>query len=179
MSALPSKYAWLADEPGPQILREALACYGVAEFKGDANNPVIIEWAKEVGGWIGQWYEEDAVPWCGLAMAVWAKRAKFPFNQKALAAREWVNWGQPAKMPMLGDVLIFGREGGGHVGLYVGEDHEAYHVLGGNQADAVNITRILKSRLIEARRCKWRVYQPASVRRIILSASGQLSTNEA
>jgi cell wall-associated NlpC family hydrolase len=36
---------------------------------------------------------------------------------------------------MLGDVLVFRRGGGGHVALYVGEDEEAFHVLGGNQAD--------------------------------------------
>lgn len=174
----PSQYRWLLDEPGPKILKEALNCYGVAEFKGDANNPVIIEWAKEVGGWIGSWYVEDSVPWCGLFMAVCAKRAGFPFNQKALAAKEWVNWGQPAPVPMLGDVLVFTRNGGGHVGLYVGEDHEAFHVLGGNQSDAVNVTRILKSRLLTARRCAWKIAQPENVRRIALAASGTVSENE-
>ena len=179
MSALPNKYQWLASEPGPAILREALACYGVAEFKGGANNPVIIEWAKEVGGWIGDWYVQDSVPWCGLFIAVCAHRAGFPFNQKALSAREWASWGNKSNRPMLGDVLVFARDGGGHVGLYVGEDADCFHVLGGNQADAVNITRIKKSRAVAVRRCPWRVSQPANVRQISLSATGAVSTNEA
>lgn len=176
---VPAQYAWLAAEPAPRILKEALNCYGVSEFKGDANNPVIIEWAKEVGGWIGDWYTEDSVPWCGLFMAVCAKRAGFPFNQKALSAREWVSWGKPAGQPMLGDVLVFQRSGGGHVGIYVGEDDDCYHVLGGNQSDAVNIMRIAKVRHIASRRCDWKVAQPDNVRRIFLKPDGEVSEDEA
>ncbi len=79
---------------------------------------------------------------------------------------------------MLGDVLIFARNGGGHVGLYAGEDDDAWHTLGGNQSDAVNIKRIAKGRLYAARRPAYRA-QPANVRRIRLAANGVLSANEA
>jgi hypothetical protein len=41
-------------------------------------------------------------------------------------------------------VLVFERPGGGHVGYYFGEDATAYHVLGGNQGDAVTIARIAR-----------------------------------
>ena len=50
-----------------------------------------------------------------------------------------------------GLILVFGREGGGHVGFHVGEDDHAYHAIGGNQSNSVCITRIAKSRLIAAR----------------------------
>lgn len=176
---LPKEYAWLNSEPGPAILKEALLWHGTLELPGEASNPVIIEWAKEVGGWIGSWYEQDSIPWCGLFMAMCAKRAGFPFNQKALSALEWAGWGNPAPAPMLGDVLVFKRPGGGHVGLYVGEDAQAFHVLGGNQSDKVCITRIVKNRLYAARRCAWKIAQPANVRRVILAATGALSVNEA
>jgi hypothetical protein len=81
-------------------------------------------------------------------------------------------------MPMLGDVLVFVRNGGGHVGLYVGEDETAFHVLGGNQSDAVNIKRIAKRRLYAAR---WPTYraEPVNVRQIPLAPNGALSANEA
>lgn len=153
--------------------------HGTLELPGEANNPVIIEWAKEVGGWIGSWYQQDSVPWCGLFMAMVAKRAKFPFTQKALSALEWLRWGRPVDQAMLGDVLVFKRTGGGHVGLYVGEDDDAYHVLGGNQSDSVCITRIDKTRCVGIRRCIWKVAQPENVRPVMLAASGVLSENEA
>lgn len=176
---IPKQYSYLQSPSMPRIVREALALYGVKEVAGEKNNPVILAWADEIGGWIGEWYDKDSIPWCGLFVAVCAKRAGFPFNQKALSAKEWANWGQVSKTPMIGDVLVFTRDGGGHVGLYVGEDDEAYHVLGGNQSDMVNITRIAKNRLYTARRCIWKSAQPASVKRMIVTGGGGLSKNEA
>jgi uncharacterized protein (TIGR02594 family) len=118
--------------------------------------------------------------WCGLLMALCAKRAGFPFNQKALSAKEWVNWGVHRKgEPMLGDVLVFGRKGGGHVGLYVGEDKDTFFVLGGNQSDQVCITRIAKNRLMATKHCDWRFKEAKNIRRIFLSPEGEISHNEA
>jgi hypothetical protein len=80
---------------------------------------------------------------------------------------------------MLGDILTFKRNGGGHVGFYVGEDKECFHVLGGNQGNQMCVSRIAKARLHKARRTAWKVAQPKSVRKIQLSSSGVISTNEA
>ena len=80
---------------------------------------------------------------------------------------------------MLGDVLTFKRDGGGHVGIYVGEDRTHYHVLGGNQSNQVNVMRIAKTRLHQARRTKWKIAQPANVRVVNLSSQGIISQNEA
>ncbi|OYV04060.1 MAG: TIGR02594 family protein, partial [Verrucomicrobiales bacterium VVV1] len=100
-----------------------------------------------------------------------------------LGARNWLAFGVLQQKPSLGDVLVFwrGASGGfnGHVGLYVGEDAQAFHVLGGNQSDRVMIKRIAKNRLLGARRCPWRINQPAAVRPVVLAANGALSTNEA
>jgi cell wall-associated NlpC family hydrolase len=79
---------------------------------------------------------------------------------------------------MLGDVLVFTRKGGGHVGIYVGQDKSCYHVLGGNQGDRVSIVRIEKTRCIGVRRTKWKISQPKNVRIIFLPDSGNTSTNE-
>ena len=95
-----------------------------------------------------------------------------------LWALNWGNFGVHTKQPMLGDVLVFIRNGGGHVGLYVGEDAEAYHVLGGNQSDSVCFTRIAKARLYTARRPEYNL-QPANVRVVTLAKSGAVSVNEA
>lgn len=180
MESLPPSYAWLVQEPAPRILLEALKLYGTKELNGAANNPVITAWAVEVGGWIAEFYKEDEIPWCGLFIAVCAKRAGYPFTQKALAAKEWINWGSPVLMnePMLGDVVIFTRKQGGHVGLYVGEDHGAYHVLGGNQGDEVSITRINRDRFFACKRSSFAIGQPKNIRKVQLTPSGKLSEDE-
>lgn len=181
MADLPSAYAWLSKEGAPRILVEALKLYGTRETAGPKSNADILQWAQEIGGWIADFYKEDEIPWCGLFIAICALRAGYPFNQKALGAKEWVNWGQqsPGNNPELGDVVIFTRKGGGHVGLYVGEDAEAYHVLGGNQSDEVNIARLSKDRFFAARRTAFRIGPPANIRRVFLNPSGRMSENEA
>lgn len=176
---LPEKYKWLSKEEAPKILIEALKSYNIREVPGTGNNPVIMQWAKSLAI---PWYTADSIPWCGLSMGIWARDAGYPFDKnKLLAAKSWLSWGNEV-IPgdeSLGDVLIFGREGGGHVGLYVGEDSKAFHVLGGNQSDYTGFTRILKSRLLGARRSPFKKGQPANVRKVYLSESREISKNEA
>ncbi len=173
---LPTAYAWLLVEPAPRMLIEGLKLHGLVEVPGVKNNPIIMGWAEEVG--TGLAYSADAVPWCGLFMAVVAKRAGKPIPEKPLWALNWGKWGQDGGQPELGDVLVFVRPGGGHVGLYVGEDEDAYHVLGGNQGDRVSIARVWKDRLRACRQL-YEVGKPRTIRPVILVASGALSENEA
>ncbi len=177
--ALPREYQYLADEKHPRLLVEALKYYGVREVAGSGNNPIILDWAKDVGGWIGEYYTKDETPWCGLFVAKVCKDAGLPYNQRALTALSWAGWGVKTSIPMLGDVLTFTRPGGGHVGFYVGEDIKHYHVYGGNQQDCVGITKIEKRRLYEARRTKWRWRQPDNIRRVWMDMSDRnISFNE-
>ncbi len=182
MTALTPAYAWLADEPAPRMLVEGLTTFGVMERPGTANNPVIMGWARFVDvPEISAAFTSDAVAWCGLWMAYVAKKAGKPVNTNSLWARSWLRWGDKVQVSeaKLGDVLVFARGAtSGHVGLYVGEDDSAYHVLGGNQSDAVTITRIAKDRLLGVRNSYARA-QPPNCRRIVLKASGEVSTNEA
>ncbi|MCK1543423.1 TIGR02594 family protein [Bradyrhizobium sp. 179] len=173
---LPAAYAWLVNEPGPKMLIEMLKIYGTLETPGSRDNPTILAWAKEIG--VEKDYVHDSIPWCGLAMGVVAKRAGKEFPKTPLWALSWAEFGTKQPHPMLGDVLVFKRDGGGHVTLYVGEDESAYHCIGGNQSDQVNVTRIGKSRLYAARRAPMTV-PPANLRVVHLSGSGKLSTNEA
>jgi uncharacterized protein (TIGR02594 family) len=173
------QYRWLLNETGPRILKEALSLYGTEEFKGEANNPVILMWSKELRDHVGIEYKADATPWCGLFMGVVAKRAGYEPPFLCIRAKEWLKFGNLARTPMLGDVLVFERKGGGHVGLYVGENNHYYYVLGGNQRDRVCIVKMDKVRCIGARRCPWRIGQPSNVRKIILDLNGHISYNEA
>lgn len=190
---LPARWAFLAQEPGPRLLQEALRLYGTLEAPGAPDNPTIIAWADEVArtcpgayaAWASDFYNDDGIPWCGLFMAVICARSalgrveRFPVR-KYLAALAWADWGVPIPKSeaALGDVLVFVRSGGGHVALYVGEDDNAVHCLGGNQSDAVTITSIAKARLYAVRRPPYQA-QPANVRKIRMTATGPLSTDEA
>lgn len=174
----PAPYTDLDKETGPKMLVEGRPLIGILEAPGKANNPTLLGWAEEVG--LKSIYSADSIAWCGLFMAVVAHRAGKTLPVAPLWARNWGQFGVFVKPQdaMLGDVLVFARGDGGHVGMYVGEDPFAFHVLGGNQRDSVCITRMERSRLITARRPVY-THQPANVRRILRAASGKLSTNEA
>lgn len=94
-------------------------------------------------------------------------------------AKSWANFGvkKNKNAAELGDILTFSRDGGGHVGFYVGEDSECFHVLGGNQGDAVSIVRISKDRLFSVNAPKYN-NKPANVRKIYLTSDGKVSSNE-
>lgn len=166
---LPARFEYLGAEPGPRMLVEALKLYGTKEQTGTADNPEILAWAKEVG--LSKAYSTDSVPWCGLYLAVVAKRAGKEVPKNPLWALNWKNFGIKADRPMLGDVLVVERNGGGHVAIYVGEDDTAYWGLGGNQSDMVCIAPILKSRRPVFRRPKY-INTPVNVRPIFVSAGG-------
>ena len=95
-----------------------------------------------------------------------------------LWALSWNKFGVGVTEPMLGDIVTFKRDGGGHVAIYIGEDATAYHVMGGNQGNQVCVTRIAKSRLSAARRPEY-TSKPVNVRKVMLASNGVLSTNEA
>jgi uncharacterized protein (TIGR02594 family) len=144
----------------PAWLRAARAKLGTREAPGAANNPTILGWAKKLGTKVlGMIYNADSVPWCGLFVATCMAEAGLPTAPIAVRAKSWADYGSGLKVDRLapGAILVFAREGGGHVGFYVGEDATAYHVLGGNQGDCVSITRILKTRCIASR---WPAGQP-------------------
>lgn len=192
---LPAAYTDLAREPGPKMIVEGLRLYGTLEKPGTADNPVIIAWADEVetatgtgyARWASDFYNDDSIPWCGLWMAVVAcranpdRRADRAPPEKYLSAVEWAKFGVAVAkhLAILGDTLVFKRDGGGHVALYVGEDATHFHCLGGNQGDAVSIVRIAKDRCIAVRRPPY-LNKPPNARKITRSAAGApVSKNEA
>lgn len=179
---LPEKFQFLEKEGAPKMLVEALKLYGVKEYPGAGDNPVIMEWAKEIG--VEKDYKHDATAWCGLSMGVVAKRAGKDVVKSPLWALNWSKFGIEVDEPMLADVVIFrryknGKLIGGHVGLYIGETKKTYFVLGGNQADSFSIMEIAKNRLAAARRPIYKIGIPPNVRKIYLDSTGVISINEA
>lgn len=173
-------YDYLNLATGPQILIQARALIGTKEIVGKIHSKVILGWAKELG--IEKIYTNDEIAWCGLFIAYVCKKVnlELPFTAtQSLWALNWNKFGTKQKTAMLGDILTFKRNGGGHVGLYVGEDATCYHVLGGNQSNMVNITRIEKSRCAGIRRTEWKIAQPKDVAVVYVNSNGFISKNEA
>jgi uncharacterized protein (TIGR02594 family) len=164
----------------PIWMREARRLMGITEVPGPKSNPVILGWAKLLGSWIANWYQDDDTPWCGLFVAnvIATTLPSEPLPANPLGALEWNKFGRELKIPEPGAVLTFERPGGGHVGFYVGEDATHLHVLGGNQANSVNITRIERGRLRAVRYPK--TVEPTMRGRVPLTTAGvPLSRNEA
>lgn len=164
----------------PVWMREARRFMGLREIAGPKSNPVILGWAKALGGWIATYYADDETPWCGLfvanLIATTLPTEALPANP--LSALAWSGFGSPLLKPAVGAILTFTRKGGGHVGFYVGEDTTHFHILGGNQSNSVSIARIEQRRLDAIR---WPKSGEAPVGgRVRLSAAGlPLSQNEA
>lgn len=165
----------------PPWLNHARQLIGTTEAAGEANNPAILDWAKREGGWIERFYRADSIPWCGLFVGHCLLEAGISGPRNPLSALAWADWGEavPVAEREAGCVVVFTRQGGGHVGFYVGEDPDgsALHVLGGNQSDAVSMARISTARLHAVR---W----PSGISRrnsgpITGQALGGLSTREA
>lgn len=144
------------------------------------DNAALTAWLKSDGARLG---DPKALPWCGDYVETCIKRALplEPFTGTLASnpyyARNWVTFGVRTD-PTYGAVMVFERgPSSGHVAFAVGQDDEAFIVLGGNQGDAVGFTRIEKSRLLGARWPKTVPGKPISLPRMTMAQA--LSRNEA
>lgn len=133
-------------------MQEAIRLIGLTEQPGPGSNPKLIAFGEA----LNIDYKSDDVPWCGLFVAhcVGSTLPSEGLPTSPLLAKAWRKFGI-ACTPQIGAILVFWREAPdsakGHVGFYHGEDASHYHVLGGNQSDAVNIRRIGRDRFLAAR----------------------------
>lgn len=160
-------------------LQEAHNLIGTAEVPGQGSNAAITGWAEN----LDIDYGDDDIPWCGLFVAhcVGSQLPDEPLVNNPLGARRWETFGTACD-PQPGAVMVFwrGSRSGwkGHVGFYWGEDDSHYHVLGGNQGDAVTVRRFPRARFLAAR---WPVSCPAPAggARLVLANGTPVTTGEA
>lgn len=148
---------------------------GTQEIPGKQTSGKIAAMLRRLGAW----WNDDETPWCGVFVGYCLRESGIEIPKYYMRAKEWATWGARLQTDRLspGAVLVFLREGGGHVGFYVGEDDAAYHVLGGNQSNSVSITRILKHRLLASR---WPRDEPVIGGPVRMNVAGRpLSRNEA
>ncbi len=160
----------------PPWLVEARRLLGTKEISGPRHNQVIMGWARK----LGIFYREDETPWCGLFVAHCMSQVTDRQPSNPLGSRNWDSYGKALNEPVPGAILRFWRGSPrswkGHVGFYVGEDASYYHVLGGNQSNAVTIAKIAKRRLVSIR---WPESYPVYGKPIHAQREGTVSTNEA
>lgn len=131
----------------PRWLIEARRWIGTKEIPGPRHNSAIVKMRMALGGF---GYKNDDIPWCGDFTAHCIKAAGLAIPKLYPRALAWADWGKPCP-PTVGAVVVFKRQGGGHVGFLLGESAANYYVLGGNQSNAVNIMPLAKARAVATR----------------------------
>lgn len=160
----------------PAWLIEARRHIGVREIKGPAHNSRIVGWLDELKAW----WHEDETPWCGTFVAHCMKVAGYPLPKYWMRAKDWLNWGESLACPAVGAIVVFTRDGGGHVGIVIGKDKDGnLLVLGGNQGDMVKISPFAMSRVAGFRVPKGYNIPAGNLQLPVLASHQQLSTNEA
>lgn len=159
----------------PPWLVEARKHVGLREVPGKTHAPMIQRWLRKLGAW----WEDDETPWCGTFVAACLQAAHEPVPKAWYRARAYLELGKGLPDPVLGAVVVFTRELGGHVGFVVGEDeYGRLMVLGGNQGNAVSIAPFDPARVLGFR---WpsAVLAPAAGLPLIVSYGAIPSRGEA
>lgn len=126
------------------VLADYLLPYiGVKEIPGVKENPIIINWIKNiVKSFKGK---EEEISWCSIVLMNILK-PNYNITNANISARSWLNVGEKIKTPIENDcIVVLWREKRtswkGHVGIYVKHDANYVYILGGNQGDKVCIQR--------------------------------------
>lgn len=170
---------------------EARKYIGTKEIKGVKHNPVILGLWKSAFDATNQAtpavFKNDETAWCGgFVGGVLAKANLGKHIPKSFAmAKAWLNAGTKLNNAAYGCVVVFWRGNpkgaSGHVGFVVGRDRSGnLMVLGGNQADAVNIKPFAVSRVLGYRWCGTQSLPNTSRFALpVLASDGKVSKNEA
>ena len=134
------------------LIERALSQIGVKEVVGKKNNPIIVNYAQEIGH---KWITTDETAWCSIFVN-WVAQKCDRVSSGKLNARSWLKIGKPVSNPKIGDVVVFWRESPGswkgHVAFFVRETKNWVYVLGGNQNNQVKISAYPKTKLLGYRR---------------------------
>lgn len=168
-----------AGSPVTPWLDYARANIGVAEIVGPKHSPVIMGWIRDLGAKaLGIDVKDDETAWCGTFAGICILRSlpNEPLPPILVRAKAWEGFGVALKRRAQGAIMVFQREGGGHVGFYEGEDDTHFHIVGGNQGNRVSRMRIERSRLTATR---WPSTVPLpTAGPVIMNKAGEISRNE-
>lgn len=152
-------------------IAEARRLIGIREIKGIQHHPEIVKMWKDIKR---SGIKDDETPWCAAFVGACLERAGIR-STRYESARSYLAWGKGLSEPRYGCIAVFTRKGGGHVGFVVGVDAKNnLLILGGNQADEVNIKAFQRNRVSGYR---WPDDAPEDTRSLIVAAA-ELSVRE-
>lgn len=137
---------WKVESPlpdnNPPWIDQGLKEIGVARFPAPNSNPKIVQYWKDMK-WSG--IKEDKTSWCAGYAGAMLERAGIKGSREVSSvpesAKSYLKWGQKLDKPAYGCIVVFDRQGGGHVGFCVGVTPDGrLRILGGNQNSSVNIS---------------------------------------
>jgi uncharacterized protein (TIGR02594 family) len=119
---------------------------GTQEVPGPGANPKIV---KDYFSATNLKPKDDVTAWCA-AFANWSlQQVGFKGTGKATAA-SFLGWGEEIDQPVKGCIVVFKREGGNHVGFYIGETEKNIILLGGNQENEQGIFEVSEKEYAKA-----------------------------
>ena len=94
--------------------------------------------------------------WCGVFVGWCLSENSLDIPEKPQVARSYLKIGKEVESPQMGDICVFWRESRnswkGHVNIFIREEGDLIHCLGGNQGGLVQILKYKKNRLLGFRR---------------------------
>lgn len=154
-------------------IEEARTFLGLKEIKGPKHAQAILDMWKAIkrGG-----IKDDETPWCAAFVGACLERVGIK-STRFESAKSYLGWGEKLDRPVPGCVVVFTRDGGGHVGFVVGKSPSGnLLVLGGNQGDEVNIREFPLTRVTGYR---WPLNEPMPAGELPIGTPAQLSMGEA
>lgn len=120
----------------PRWLTLARNFIGLHEIKGGQHAPEILQMWKDIKR---SGIKDDETAWCAAFAGAMLERCQI-ISSRFESAKSYLNWGTRLTVPVIGCIVVFTRDGGGHVGFVTGVDTAGnLLVLGGNQGDQVCI----------------------------------------
>lgn len=128
----------------PLWLTEARKHIGVREIPGVNHHPLIVSMWKAIrrGG-----IKDDETPWCAAFVGFCLENVGI-VSSRFESAKSYLEWGQRLLWPVEGCIVVFTRDGGGHVGFCTGVAPDGrLLILGGNQGNEVCIRAFPRERV--------------------------------
>ena len=120
---------------------------GIKGIPGPGSNDEVEKYHGAAGG-----ITNDDIPWCS-SFANWVMQESGYAGTKSKAARSWLYWLEGSNSePRYGAIVVLWRgspnAATGHVGFLQEWDDKYVYLLGGNQSNAVKVSRFPRSKVL-------------------------------